>query len=140
MSTTQPLALSVPQICERFGSSTRFQTIEVEEGWTNVVVSPGRMLKLCQLSTAFWPACTVSCEPLCVALAEPCATVMPVGFAFARSPPRQAATASAHTPVRQPLLSIWCVLVFRIWTARFMRYVSACCRYFRIARGVVKDL
>src|SRR5882672_1778854 len=98
------------------------------------------MLKLCQLSTAPCPACTVSCEPLWVALAEPRATVMPVGFAFARIAPMQVATANAHAPVRPRLRSIGRRLVFRLWAARFMRYVSACWSYFRIGGAVIKDL
>ena len=47
----------------------------------NVVVSPGWMLKLLQFKNADWLVVTLSCEPLCCALAEPETTVMPVGLA-----------------------------------------------------------
>ena len=57
-----------------------FQTMDVLDGCTNAVVSPEAMLKLCQLRKAFCEAVTFSCEPFCVAVAEPDATLMPVGF------------------------------------------------------------
>ena len=62
--------------------------MEVEEGWTNFVVSPAAMLKVFQLRMAFCDAVTVSCEPLCAAVAVPRPMDRPVGLAstFAAKP------------------------------------------------------
>src|SRR5882757_2035395 len=78
----------VPNICDGLGSLMRFHTMDVEEGWTKVVVSPAAMLKVFQLSMAFCEAVRVSCEPLCVVVTVPRPTVMPVGLAstFAAKP------------------------------------------------------
>ncbi len=63
-----------------------FHTMEVDEGWLKMVVSPAAMLKGCQLRTAFCEVVVmVSCEPLVVAVAEPLCTVMPVRIGPARS-------------------------------------------------------
>ena len=55
----------------------------VASGLLSVVVSLAAMLKLRQLRNAFCDAVMVSCEPFCEAVAEPEATVMPVGLAGA---------------------------------------------------------
>src|ERR1017187_3775675 len=80
ITTTVPLALRLPQICDGLRSLIWFQTTDEAEGWMNVVVSPAPMLKLCQLMKALCEAVMLSCDPFCDALTVPLPTVMPCGF------------------------------------------------------------
>ena len=58
------------------------QITDVDEGWTNVVVSPAPILKLCQFTYALPEVCViVNWEPLVLNDAEPCVTELPVGLA-----------------------------------------------------------
>src|ERR1051325_8465785 len=66
-----------------------------------VVVSPGRMLKFCQLMTELCEANTFSCAPFCVTCTEPLPTLMPPGFATATwltSPQTSPVTQAAPVP------------------------------------------
>src|ERR1035441_9893372 len=49
---TLPLAVSVPSICDGSGSLMRFRVTDEEDGWLNLVVSVGAMLKDRQSITA----------------------------------------------------------------------------------------
>jgi hypothetical protein len=100
---TRPLALSVPKICDGFGSPmTRLSTVEVEFGWMNRVVSPEPMLNDCQLMTAFWVLwVTVTVEvPVPSIEAEPPTTCPPCGLAKAGA----ARTAGSQS---RPAAGLW---------------------------------
>src|SRR4051812_18910598 len=58
-------------ISDFFVSLIWFQTTEVEEGCTNFVVSPGLMLKLCQLMKTWSEVWIVSIDPDLLKLAVP---------------------------------------------------------------------
>jgi hypothetical protein len=91
------------------------KTTELADGWRNVVVSPGWMLKLLQFKSADWLVVTLSCEPFCCAVAEPEPTVMPVGFAkqiFIRAAAQQATSKNNHARVA----------IFPEWTVNFIRF------------------
>src|SRR5690349_10201003 len=81
MSTTTPLALRLPKICDGFWSWMLFQTTDEADGWMNVVVSPAPMLNDCQLRKALCEAVMLSWLPLAAAVAEPLCTVRLFGLA-----------------------------------------------------------
>src|SRR5215813_3057424 len=100
-STMNPLALRLPRICEGFGSLMRFQTIDEDEGWAKIVLSPRPMLKLCQLITARSEVLIVRIEPAVLKVALPWPTVPPTGLA---SPELQSkAKAKARAAQMRPL-------------------------------------
>src|SRR5579885_522342 len=115
--TTMPLAFRWPRIWDGLTSLTRFQTTDEADGWTNAVVSPAPILKLCQLMTVLLAAPTVSIEPDALKVAAPCATLPPVGLAPAgRWAPTASASANAgqHGRLRRMALAKAAFMVCRV--------------------------
>src|SRR6266550_7458962 len=88
-STTYPLALRLPRICDGLGSLILFQTTDEGEGWMKVVVSPTAILNVCQLMNARSDVLMVRFGPEVVIVAVPFVTVAPDGLPCARGPCRK---------------------------------------------------
>ncbi len=83
MIHTCPFAFSVPRIWEGFWLPvTRLSAMELLDGCSNCVISPGAMSKLLQLMIARLLLCvTVSVLPELLMFAAPPTTCPPVGLA-----------------------------------------------------------
>ena len=83
--TMMPLAFSVPAMTDGSAPTTRFRATELALGWTNWVVWPLSIEKLCQLIAArsvVWVTLTVLALGWEIVAAPP-TTWPPVGFAWA---------------------------------------------------------
>ncbi len=98
---TRPLDCSVPRIEDGFCVVTRLRTAEEPDCWTNLVISPAPIEKLCQLMIALGELVTWSRLPACRNAALPLTTVGTVGLAYAESE-KQAATARASGLTAEP--------------------------------------
>src|SRR6266545_2425390 len=105
ISTTMPLALIDPQICDGCVSRIRFHTTETALGWWKLTDSPAPMLKLCQLMTELCEALMSRRDPFCAELTLPCCTLMPCGPPMAFKPEKPASSPVRKRP-RRPVVRV----------------------------------